>query len=405
MSGRVLKFLLPFVLMVLVVSPFIGQGLITVGLVNLANVTSLPILLLQAPLAWPTCPKKQAAAPIDLLPALRVTEQHSSNSDYWRAVARSYWLSGRCAEAIEAWLNAQRLGNRQSDQLILAQWYLGTESRARAIETYLKADAASFVHKIWEQARSSGNTSLALSWQDLYVDLRPSRENVQWLSSTYMLFGRATDAAMAWHKLATVTQENDPDHWFAIGHKAQTLGDCKTALDLYRHGQEVTSDAPVLLTGQADCLAVLGNLDNAITIYERLFAGQNDASTAAVICNLRRQQKRLEQARTWCDRAIALPHDGGAPEYYLGLLLQDMGDWRGSEQALRQSVARYGKGDYMVPVVYYPLAQVVYRQSRYDEAMSLLEVANSLLDENYPDKHKYISLLSDWYSRRQTDHP
>jgi len=372
---------------------------------NLDNVTSLPRLAPQTPPAWPTCSEKQPEAHIGLLLALRATEQQSSNANYWRAVSKSDWVSGQCTEAIRVWLYVQRLGNRHSDKLVLAQWYQGIGYRDRAIEIYLKADGTNFVHGVWEQAKTFGNISLALAWQDLYVDLLPSRENVQWLADTYILAGRATDAAAAWYKLAAATQQNDPQYWFALGRKAQTLRDCQTALEFYQYGQKATSGAPFLLLGQAECFVGMGRMDDAITIYERLFASQQDASTAAVICNIRREQKQFNGARVWCDRAIELPHADGAPEYRLGLLLQDVGNWRGSEQALRESLTRYSPHDSMVPVVLYPLAQVVYWQSRSDEAISILESAINLLDENYPDRHTYTSLLRVWDSEAQSDHP
>lgn len=390
--------------MVLFAVLFGCQDLITVGLMNLANVTSLPTLLSQVPQIWPACPRKHVEVHIGLLQGFRATEQRTNNSMYMRAVARSVWITGQCAEAIQIWLPAQQLGSRQSDQLVLAQWYLGVGDRGRAIETYRKVGGANFVHGIWEQVRRYGNTPLALAWQDLYVDLLPSRENVQWLADTYILVGRATDAAAVWNKLAAVTHENNPQYWFALGRKAQTLGDCKTALDFYQYGQLVTSSAPFLLSGQAECLVGLGRTSDAVTIYMRLFAYQHDATTADAICNLLREQRQFKEARTWCDRAIALPHADGAPEYRLGLLLQDVGDWRGSEQALRGSLTRFGPHDAMVPLVLYPLAQVVYRQSRYDEAYSLLESAINLLDENRPERHTYTSLLHIWDSQGQTDH-
>jgi len=376
-----------------------GPGLISSGLNNLASIRLAPEWRAvtgagQAPACLVQLP--QSAGRNYALSALQVAP---SDERARLNVGRTYWLEGRCTEAVIEWQHAADLAESDPVPPILlatghfvagdtSAWtrFLGTESAVQ----YAANNAV--------QASLEGDPADVLAWREIAFAVQPSRPFAERLANLYTTAGRTSDAVNVWLKLVEVSLESDAEHWWALGRNAALTSDWTGAAAAYARGAMLADD-PYDYWLQAG-LASLNARDGAAAerYFTRALAARPETYSPTIYLGRAKYlQNDFAAALVWFQRAEQLSPAIVDPKYWSGLAYWQQKDYPQAKRSFQQVL----KLDPKHTSSRYYLARSDYELGHLPEAIDSLQQALDLARRSTsPTKPwDWALLLGDWQAQ------
>jgi tetratricopeptide (TPR) repeat protein len=298
-------------------------------------------------------------------------------------------LLGDCETALDAWSNAKSSDVVARLERANALYALGRAEEAVAL--YRQIDrAAVYLTSRAELAEGSRDTSAAISWYELAVDVAPTLTTARELTTLYLESEQIEAAIAVWRRLADGTHEADPDHWWALGQSAELAEDWETAARAYERGEEQSDDPCRFWEPQEAALERLEQWAGAERVsHKALDTCPEQLWPYLRLGDLRRRQADYAGALHWYTQAEVLWPEHLSPKYYVAVVHFEQDLYEQAETYFQQALALDPSHSGSI----YHLAWCFHET---EQKVRAVETLSRAIQHHSGEPWRWAALLGDW---------